>query len=551
MRISHRGASATIFTFATLVCASLSLPSTGRAQLPECELVEQTLGVSAPGGCIAKPLRAQIGAGQGDAATIGSSTYLIKRDPARAIRRGRQLFQRKFSIAEGVGPRVNWDGSGDITTMRALGAGLADSCAACHGRPRGSAGHGGDVSTFPDSRDAPHLFGLGLIEMLADEMTADLRAIREQALREARGRGKPPAAGRGRSVTKALVSKGIDFGSITAFPNGDTDTSSVRGVDADLRVRPFFHHGGVASIREFVIGALNDEMGLQAWDPILCAATDPSDPQRVKSASGFRFDPAVDTFQRPPACDPSEDRDADGVSGEIDPALVDYVEFYLLNYFKPALYRQTPRTAEGLALMESIGCTSCHVRTLEIERDRRVADAETVYDPEQGVFNELFAEVYPLFAPVDDRDGYPQLLPIGGPFAVENVFTDLKRHDLGPAFEERDYDGSRIRAHVTEPLWGVGTSAPYGHDGRSVTLDAVIRRHGGEAAPVTAAYVALAPDDQDKILDFLETLVLFPPDDTASGLNPGMPGSDDPQLPENHGSINLEALFRIDYEGAE
>lgn len=352
-------------------------------------------------------------------------------------------------------------------------------------------------------------------------------------------------------MTKALVSKGIDFGSITVFANGEVDTSGVRGVDADLRVRPFFHHGGVASIREFVIGALNDEMGLQAWDPILCAATDPREPQSVESAAGFRFDPTADTFKRPPACDASEDPDADGVPGEIDPAVVDYLEFYLVNYLKPALYRQTPRTAEGLALMESIGCTSCHVRTLEIEHDRRVADIETVYDPEQGVFNELFAEVYPLFAEVDDGDAYPQLLPIGGPFAVENVFTDLKRHDLGPAFEERDYDGSRIKEHVTEPLWGVGTSAPYGHDGRSVTLDAVIRRHGGEAAPVTAAYVALDPDDQDKIVDFLETLVLFPPDDTASGLDPGAPGSDDPQLPENHGSINLGALFRIDYEGVE
>ena len=546
-----RGPAATIFTLATFACASLSLPTTVRAQLPDCTLVDQAASVSAPGGCIAKPLRAQVGPGQGDVATPGSSTYLINRDPARAIRRGRQLFQRKFSITEGVGPRVNPGGSGDITATRALGAGLADSCAACHGRPRGAAGHGGDVSTFPDSRDAPHLFGLGLIEMLADEMTADLRAIREQALQEARGRGKPQPGQRGRGVTKALVSKGVDFGSITAFANGEVDTSGVRGVDPDLRVRPFFHHGGIASIREFIIGALNDEMGLQAWDPVLCAATDPREPRSVESAAGFRYDPAEDTFLRPPACSSSEDPDGDGVPGEIAPAVVDYIEWYLLNYLKPALYRQTPRTAEGLALMEQIGCTSCHVRTLEIERDRRVADVETVHDPEQGVFNELFAEVYPLFGPVEDGDAYPLLLPIGGPFTVENIFTDLKRHDLGPAFHERDYDGSRITEHVTEPLWGVGTSAPYGHDGRSVTLDAVIRRHGGEAAPVTAAYVALSADDQDKILDFLETLVLFPPDDTASGLAPGVPGSDDPQLPENHGSINLGALFQIDLEGEE
>lgn len=38
--------------------------------------------------------------------------------------------------------------------------------------------------TRPDSRDAPHLFGLGLKEMLADEITTDLRSIRAQAITE-------------------------------------------------------------------------------------------------------------------------------------------------------------------------------------------------------------------------------------------------------------------------------------------------------------------------------------------------------------------------------
>src|SRR5690606_30615448 len=157
----------------------------------------------------------------------------------------------------------------------------------------------------------------------------------------------------------------------------------------------------------------------------------------------------------------------------------------------------------------------------------------------------------PLFVPLDDGDPYPQLVPVGGSFLVENVFTDLKRHDLGPEFHERDYDGSRITSHVTEPLWGVGTTAPYGHDGRSVNLDAVIRRHGGEAEAVRQRYVGLGEDEQAKIIEFLQTLVLFPPDDTASSLNPGVPGSADPQLPENHGNINLGLLFQIDTEGAE
>jgi cytochrome c peroxidase len=530
-------------------------PPAAEAQLAECEQIDQALRVESPGGCIAKTLSQQIGAGQGDVYTPWSSVYLINRDPARAIRRGRQLFQRKFTVDEGLGPRVNRFSSGDITQHRALGAGLADSCAACHGRPRGSAGHGGDVSTFPDSRDAPHLFGLGLIEMLADEITTDLRAIRAEAIAAAGasrpGRGNSPGGPPASSVTRRLESKGIDFGSITAFGDGRVDTSGVRGVDADLRVRPFFHHGATVSIREFIVGAFNAEMGLQAWDPILCAVTDPQDAQPAVSPSGFVFDPALDTFERPPACSATEDNDGDGRAGEIDPSLIDYLEFYLLNYFKPGQYRVSARAAQGLALMEQIGCTSCHVRDLEVERDRRVADVETAYDPERGIFNQLFAEAEPLFTIVPDDDPYPRLVPLGERFVVKNIFTDLKRHDLGPGFHERDFDGTRITSHVTEPLWGVGTTAPYGHDGRSVNLDAVIRRHGGEAAGTTLAYTALSDDDQAKIAEFLQTLVLFPPDDTASNLNPGMPGSDDPQDPAKHGSIALGVLFQIDYEGAE
>jgi len=543
------------------VCGLLALLSTTQqadAQLNECGLINAAGLIDAPGGCIERSLQNQIGTGQGSLTLPGSSAYLIARDPARAIRRGRQLFQRKFAIFEGLGPRVNPNSTGDILENRRFGAGIADSCAACHGRPRGSAGSGGDVATFPDSRDAPHLFGVGLIEMLADEITTDLRAIRAQALREAStgvvtaaNGERRPGPPRPMAVTRPLVSKGISYGRITAHPDGRVDTSDVRGVDADLRIKPFLHQGATASLREFLIGALNAEMGLQAWDPVLCAVTSTTNPQPATSPAGFKYDPALDDFEEPPACSATENPDGDSRSGEIDPALVDYLEFYLLNYFKPGRYRETQRTAEGAALMQRIGCMGCHVRNLEIRNDRRVADVETTYQPERGIFNGLFAEATPLFRSVADGAAYPKLEPLRGRFVVENVFTDLKRHDLGPAFHERDFNGLRFTQHVTEPLWGVGTTAPYGHDGRSINLDAVIRRHGGEAAGVTRSYVALGSDNQGKIIDFLQSLVLFPPDDTASNLNPGVPSSADPQIPSNHGSINLGALFQIPSEGLE
>jgi hypothetical protein len=44
------------------------------------------------------------------------------------------------------------------------------------------------------------------------------------------------------------------------------------------------------------------------------------------------------------------------------------------------------------------------------------------------------------------------------------------------------------------------------------------------------------------LLDFLNSLVLFPPDDTASNLNPGNRNA--PGFPQfGHGSIKLTVLF--------
>ncbi len=683
------------------------------AQLVGCDQVGPT---NAPAGCIERTLDEQIDKGH-DGSLPGSgfsvetsSPFLILHDPARSIRRGRQLFQRKFTENEGQGPRVNDDSTGSIQSNRALGAGLMDSCAGCHGRPKGSAGHGGVVTTFPDSRDSPHLFGLGLMEQLGDEMTADLRAIRQQAIGDAGsvaqtlldadfdngtdgfgyqddafGTSNPGYAsgnvvflgsdgiirvilgnidnadifgmsggwshtfnvaattgeatlslnyrllqasdyeadefsnvqvwldgnviatlatftgnGNGGSnqdtgeafaevslgslsagnhtlvlggfnnkktfnnewtqvffnnvridtaggcpLTRDLDTKGVNFGEITVECGGTVDYSAVEGVDTpSLRIKPFFAQGGTISIREFIIGALNAEMGIQINDPVLCAVTDPGSPQAMTSPSGFAYDPTLDLdFERPPACgnDP----------GELDAAVVDHLEFYLLNYFKPGRYLQTSRTDQGLQLMHNIGCTHCHVQNLTINSDRRVADVETDFDPVNGIFNELFATASIRFHTEDDPNSvYDFVLPNGDPFVVENVFTDLKRHDLGPDFDERDWDdgddpSSRVRFHITEPLWGVGSTSPYGHDGRSINLDAVIRRHGGEAAAVTLAYANLSHDDQSKILDFLATLVLFPPDDTASNLNGGNPNGD-PQT--EHGNIALGVLFTIPSE---
>ena len=103
-----------------------------------------------------------------------------------------------------------------------------------------------------------------------------------------------------------------------------------------------------------------------------------------------------------------------------------------------------------------------------------------VYDPQRGGLNRLFATATPLHDEVDDGSGFPPLKrPLSQPFLVRDIFTDFKRHDLGPNFHEQDFNGTVTTQFMTMPLWGVGSTAPYGHDGRSINLEEVILRHGG------------------------------------------------------------------------
>jgi len=489
------------------------------------QLTDQTQAPNTAKAGIAKSLQDETGAGRGDVNTWNSSVFIIQRDPFRSIRRGRQLFQRKFTHLQGQGANEG-DGVGDLNTDGAIGAGLADSCALCHGRPRGSGGAGGNVPTRPDSRDAPHLFGLGLKEMLADEITSDLRNTRQKAVAQAAKLGRP--------VTLSLRSKGVNYGSITANVSGAVDTSHVNGVDPDLRVKPFFAEGSTISIREFIVGAMHKEMGMEINDPDLAAA---SAGQKITTPSGMVLDGAQDKISAPPP--------PDAVSGqyELDPALVDYLEFYLLNYFKPALGKQNVATELGRSVFNSIGCNSCHMSDLQIDHDRRVADVNTVYDPLNGNFNSLFATATTMVTTINDNSGYPALkLPQGNSFLVKNIFTDFKRHDVGPGFYERNYDGTLQKVFLTRPLWGVGSTGPYGHDGRSMTLDDVILRHGGESQASRNAYAKLSGSESALLQAFLNSLILFPPDDTASNLDPGNRST--PNFPQvGHGSIKLTVLF--------
>ena len=70
--------------------------------------------------------------------------------------------------------------------------------------------------------------------------------------------------------------------------------------------RPFFAHGGAFSIRDFVVGALQNEMGMQAVDLDLAQA---AAGRRIVTPAGMILDGSLDKLDPPPAADATADTD--------------------------------------------------------------------------------------------------------------------------------------------------------------------------------------------------------------------------------------------------
>lgn len=102
-------------------------------------------------------------------------------------------------------------------------------CQSCHHRP-GPGGAGGLVDDYFAGRNPPALFGAGLIERLAAEITRELQ----------------------RATGDALSFQGISFGS----------RSSPRGIDRDLVVKPFGRAGTWVSLEDSIDAMARETMGV-------------------------------------------------------------------------------------------------------------------------------------------------------------------------------------------------------------------------------------------------------------------------------------------------
>lgn len=86
------------------------------------------------------------------------------------------------------------------------------------------------------------------------------------------------------------------------------------------------------------------------------------------------------------------------------------------------------------------------------------------------------------------------------------LYSDLLLHDVAEASYRGIGEGDAgPREFRTTPLWGVGASGPYMHDGTSPTIEDAILAHHGEATSSREAYEALAESEQQRLLEYVRS----------------------------------------------
>lgn len=395
---------------------------------------------------------------------------------------GGQLFHVPFTKDVGFG-------GADLPALARFHRGRrggpdAHKCATCHWRG-GLAGAGdgadnayldgdGDSQDSALERNPPALHGAGLVELLAQEMTRDLANLREGLI--ARARREKAAA------SVELLSKGVSFGFLDAKADGSLDTSRLAAISPDLIVRPFGWKGSFATIRDIVEDSLNIHHGMQSEHFARTAGA-----ERAGNGGG-------------------DDPDGDGATREITEGQTSVLSLFVAMQETPlSLIPTNTRTfvsdsdfamnvAEGRRTFERLGCVECHRPALKLESSVfRLASR---------------AGGKPLVVDLGKEAAEPRVAaPADGGGTWVELYSDLRRHDMGPELRESRPDrGVAPEQFLTRPLWGLARSKPYLHDGRTVTVEDAILAHGGEALPARNGYVFLPETERLKVRSFLASL---------------------------------------------
>ena len=420
------------------------------------------------------------------------------------IERGRVLFKAKFTTEDGAGrPKAT---QAIIPTKRKSGVNAAfsrtsgpdaNSCYGCHNDPipGGSADFVANAfvsegfesaqfdntdPSFSNERHTIALMGAGLVELLAREMTAELQAERAGAVSQAWSAK--------RDVKVDLVAKGVRFGALEAHPDGIVDLDAIDGVDADLIVRPFSRKGVFASLRQFTINALNTHHGMEAVERF-----------------GVRWSGSHDFAES-------------GVPDAVTSGDVAALVAFQASLAPPILREDLPddwtqARFRGEKQFAKLGCASCHMQSLPLKSlsftDPAPYDmAGTLRAAETGVGIRLDLAKMPFAAQLRKNEAGEWLIPL---------FSDLKRHLIVDA--EVNALGNELMAQrfverdvfLTPRLWGVGSTAPYGHRGDFRSLNEIIAAHGGEARFARDAYLSASDDERQSVIAFLRALQIEHP----------------------------------------
>ena len=552
----------TALATALLLVGAFALPGdTGRALAdggalaPELPWSERAITTHLVHERIAGDRRAPGGA-PADGLTSGASAVgrveLDRAALAPLLAAGERLFEARFTAEDGVGRPLATQAilptkrRRPARTTFSRTAGLdANACSGCHDSPR--VGGAGDFAAnvfvaegfsqadfdttdpqFSNERNTNHLFGAGLIELLAREMSATLHAQRDAALARARASGD--------TVTAALAAKGVPFGEIDAYPDGRVDPRGLDGVDSDLVIRPFGHKGVMTSLRQFTVNALNHHHGMQAeerfgarWtgepdhdgdahereigdgDVSALVAWQATLPPPVVGVPTGTDEPVVGVptgTDKPVVGVPTgTDEPVVGVpTGTTDEPVVG-----LPAGTDSDAVAWRAAAARGRERLDTLGCSVCHRPALPLEstvfEDPGPLDAAGTLRRGEATGLHYDLALDPRIAALPrDADGRV-LVPL---------FGDLKRHRIADSqvatlgnellsqrFVERD-------VFMTTELWGVGSTAPYGHRGDLTTLAGVIEAHGGAARASRDAWLALDAPARGDVVAFLKTLLIAP-----------------------------------------
>jgi hypothetical protein len=428
----------------------------------------------------------------------------VAQDPSLVpamVHDGELLFRTRFNRLDGAGrPAATGDSKPTPRVLReaerltrASGPD-ALSCDGCHNQP--IVGGSGDfvanvfvgahfldpptlsLSTeFTNERNTLSVVGDGAIEMLAREMTLELRTQREI--------GRLKALAESRDIAVPLLTKGVDFGTILIHADGTFDQSHLDGIDNDLVVKPFGVKGVAVSLREFSIAALNQHHGIQATERFGWERT------------GRR------------------DFDEDGVEEEFSIGQV--TALVLFQASLPPLTRVIPHDRReqeeydyGERLFSVAGCASCHVPFLEL-KSHDFSEPNPFNRPGTVTPDDVAGLIRIQLRAGPPGTGSALELSRDGSLLVQ-AYSDLKRHKIcdanEPFFcnEKLRQDNVPTDEFLTAKLWDLAQSAPYGHRGDCDTVSAVILHHGGEATKARMRFQSMPESDKKALIRFLLTL---------------------------------------------